>query len=216
MLQRREEEILRTIGKLEQEFVLIGGYAVNAYTLPRFSTDCDLVVREAAQLRKTLRSLGYTPKEESSHFIRFEKEIGQGMTVSVDLLVGSVIDRQTGARFEAEWLFEHSAVRQVHGKTAPEAVTLRVADVDALIVMKWTSLRATDVRDVFMLAPQARDREWIRHEVAARTGLEERARSLVKSVQSRQFRDNLHGVFGRIDGKQFERHLGAVRALAEG
>ena len=40
--QIREDEIFKTLKKiLKYKFVLIGGYAVNAYTLPRFSIDCD-------------------------------------------------------------------------------------------------------------------------------------------------------------------------------
>ena len=42
--QIREDEIFKTLKKiLKYSFVLIGGYAVNAYTLPRFSIDCDIV-----------------------------------------------------------------------------------------------------------------------------------------------------------------------------
>lgn len=45
-LQLREKEIFETLKKLDGEFAIIGGYAVNAYTLPRFSVDCDLVTND--------------------------------------------------------------------------------------------------------------------------------------------------------------------------
>ena len=45
LFQLREKEIFETLRKLkDRNFVLIGGYAVNAYTLPRFSVDCDIVI----------------------------------------------------------------------------------------------------------------------------------------------------------------------------
>lgn len=50
MLQIREKEVFDTLKKIREcRFVLIGGYAVNAYTLPRFSVDCDIVVEDYRQ-----------------------------------------------------------------------------------------------------------------------------------------------------------------------
>jgi len=47
LLQIREKEIFETLKKIKKsEFVVIGGYAVNAYTLPRFSVDCDIVIKD--------------------------------------------------------------------------------------------------------------------------------------------------------------------------
>jgi hypothetical protein len=44
--------------------VVIGGYAVNAYVLPRFSVDCDIVIRED-ELIKIALSLEKIRFEES-------------------------------------------------------------------------------------------------------------------------------------------------------
>ena len=52
MLPLREKEIFETLRRMEKfKFVIIGGYAVNAYTLPRFSVDCDIVVKDKEELR---------------------------------------------------------------------------------------------------------------------------------------------------------------------
>jgi len=49
----REEEIFRTLEELQkEEFVIIGGYAVNVYTFPRFSIDCDIVVKNEKAIDK--------------------------------------------------------------------------------------------------------------------------------------------------------------------
>jgi len=52
-LQLREKEIFETLKKIRKNnFVVIGGYAVNAYTLPRFSADCDIVIKDHKELKK--------------------------------------------------------------------------------------------------------------------------------------------------------------------
>jgi len=45
MAEKRERTVLEPLAQLPVGgFVLIGGYAVNAYVPPRFSDDCDLVM----------------------------------------------------------------------------------------------------------------------------------------------------------------------------
>ena len=54
----REKEIFETLKKIkDSEFVLIGGYAVTSYTLPRFSVDCDIVVDDVAYSKKIGKEL---------------------------------------------------------------------------------------------------------------------------------------------------------------
>ena len=52
-LQLREKEIFETLKNIKKnKFVIIGGYAVNAYTLPRFSVDCDILIKDHKELLK--------------------------------------------------------------------------------------------------------------------------------------------------------------------
>ena len=54
----REREIFETLKKIkDSEFVLIGGYAVTSYTLPRFSVDCDIVLKDIDELKKISKKL---------------------------------------------------------------------------------------------------------------------------------------------------------------
>src|SRR3990170_413321 len=103
-LQLREGEIFAAVNRLDVAFVLIGGYAVNAYTLPRFSVDCDIVVRildDAEKIIENLHSIGYAKISSteneiySGNFIRCEKRIIDNFIVSMDILFKSVLDRQT-------------------------------------------------------------------------------------------------------------------------
>src|SRR3989338_1834036 len=160
LLQLREKGMFETLDKIRNfKFAVIGGYAVNAYTLPRFSVDCDIVLEndiEAKRIGKELEKFGYKRKgaeteQYDGKFVRYEKEIQKNFRVSMDILVSNVFDRNTKADFSAKWVFENSAARLVKGKTIPEKLRLRVISIDALIVMKFISCRTVDIRDIFML-----------------------------------------------------------------
>jgi len=215
----REREIFETLKALKDcEFVLIGGYAVNAYTLPRFSADCDIVIGETEleEIEKVLLNRSYVKIEhpELQHyvgsFVRFEKRLENKFKVSVDVLIGAVTDRTLEAVFPAAWVFEHSGKRLLRGKTITEELTLRIINRDALIAMKITACRTTDIRDVFMMAPDSVDRKWIMAEVASRADPRERMARLIEKVSSKEFQNGLGGVFGAIDSKTLEKHRKAV------
>ena len=73
LLQLREGEIFETLKKIRNfNFVLIGGYAVNCYTLPRFSVDCDIVVdnaEEAAKIGKEIEKMDSEFRDESGEIV---------------------------------------------------------------------------------------------------------------------------------------------------
>ena len=259
MLQLREKEIFETLKKMNKfEFVIIGGYAVNAYTLPRFSVDCDIVIKDKQELKKienTLVDLGYLRREDNKdkdsyyeNFTRFEKDMGKSIKVSVDILVKEVLDRQTKTTFPADWVFDNSEVRVLRGKTITEELKLRIINLDALFILKFISCRLTDVRDIFMLAPNINNRKWVKEEILKKYNVEvlDKPRTKVRGtlraskspktnhtfqsaikreglfdfeklflrvkekITSKQFKDNLQGVYGIIDDKIFEKHKKAL------
>ncbi|MBI5881026.1 hypothetical protein HZB90_02755 [archaeon] len=67
--EAREKEIFETLKRIKNhDFVVVGGYSVNAYTLPRFSTDCDIVVKDESESKKIgpeLLKAGYAEEPES-------------------------------------------------------------------------------------------------------------------------------------------------------
>ena len=206
-------ETLKKIRK--SEFVIIGGYAVNAYTLPRFSVDCDIVIKNYKELEKIIASLfnrGYkkstispeTPYE--GKFERYEKEISIDFKVSMDILIGGVFDRQTNAKFSADWVFENSKPRELKGKTIGEKLKIRIINPEALLVMKMLSSRLTDIRDIFLLISSAKDKEWIKKEISGRYNFQNRLSKAIKEISTKQFKDSLQRVFGLIDDKTFEKH----------
>jgi len=227
-LQLREKEVfetLKALEKLKADFVVIGGYATNAYALPRFSVDCDIVVKNmkgAGQIRAALTKLGYATtaageaaKTYGGSFERYEKELGNGFKVSFDVMINEILDRQSGAVFSVEWIFEHSKLRELRGKTILGKLRLRIINPDALFVMKAASARPSDIRDVFMLGPKVEDKEWMNTEITKRVR-PATAQRILKTTDSRQFRDGLQGVYGKVDEKVFGKHRKALFVLLQG
>ena len=77
-LELREQEIFKTLKELiNLNFVIIEGYGVNSYTLPRFSVDCDLVVKnqqDSEKIAKTLNKLGYKEEAKSNAYTPYHGE----------------------------------------------------------------------------------------------------------------------------------------------
>jgi len=224
-LQLREKEIFKTLKKIRNlKFIVIGGYAVNAYTLPRFSVDCDIVIKdrdELTELERILLSEGYQKVNDISEtpydgkFERYEKEISSHFKVSFDILIGEVTDRQTNAKFSFDWIFNNSKIKTLRGKTFSEELKLRIIKLEALFVMKFISCRQTDIRDIFLLITSVKDKEWIKQEISQRTDFDDRLTKLVAEITSKQFKDGLQGVFGFIDEKVFERNKKMILDLGK-
>ena len=79
--------------------------------------------------------------------------------------------------------------------------------------MKFISCRHPDVRDVFMLMPQAKDLKWIKEEISKRYDFRDRFEKIKDQITSTHFKDNLQGVYGYIDMNVFEKHKKAVLEL---
>lgn len=222
LLQLREKEIFETLKKIKKfKFVVIGGYAANAYTLPRFSVDCDIVTNneiEAKKIGKELEDINYTKKEAKNllykgQFLRYEKELDNNFKVNIDILIEHIFDRQTGTIFNAKWIFKNSDLRFLKGKTISEKLKLRIINQNALIVMKFISCRATDIRDVFMLILHVKDTKWVKEEINKRYDFKNRFTKIKEKIISPKFKDNLQGVYGYIDNKIFEKHKKALLDL---
>lgn len=216
MFELREKLIFETLDKLKNlEFVLIGGHALNAYVPPRFSVDCDLVLRRkkvVAEIEGVLKGEGFKKASEGKttprggEFVVYTRWL-DGTRANFDLLLGAITDRLSGASFEAKWIFERSKVRRVWARASPISVEVRTADPEALFIMKLLTARKQDIRDAFMLAQIDLDWEYVKgyfSEVPPKVvgyGIK-RCHVL---VGSKEFRDGLHGVFGKVEVSVFER-----------
>ena len=221
----REAEIFNILKELKEcDFVVIGGYAVNAYTLPRFSVDCDIVIKDREELIKTeniLKKSGYKKEEIDSNiqysgdFVRYEKILENNFKVSIDILIERVIDRATKAVFSADWIFKNSNVISLKGKTIEKELKINIINRDALAVMKIISCRPTDIRDIFMILPDITYKRWVIEEIKERYDIKDRFNKIIEKISSQQFKDGLSGVYGYFDIKIFEKHRKTIISFLE-
>jgi hypothetical protein len=219
----REKEIFDTLEMLNMPFVLIGGYAVNAYTLPRFSVDCDIVIASKEELEKTekvLFGLGYSSSTSmkdvpySANFVRYEKIIQPNFRVSIDILIGEVVDRLSGEVFKFDWIVENSKLRKLKGKTRPLTFELFIPDPEALFAMKFASCRDTDIRDMFMLIAHVNLKK-LKGILSVRPYFAANFKRVESTISSKEFRNNLAGVYGKLDDKTFERYQKLVSKISD-
>ncbi|MDO8740655.1 MAG: nucleotidyl transferase AbiEii/AbiGii toxin family protein [Candidatus Woesearchaeota archaeon] len=226
MLELREKEILRMLEKLKGlNFVLIGGYAINTYAQPRFSVDCDLVVlnkEDAGKIKKVLEQEGYKEKEinpditYSGDFLCLAKNI-EAYAIPFDVMIGNVmignvIDRDTKLKFPAEWIFNNSKIRVLVGKANPVKIELRIADPEILVIMKLAASRKSDLRDIFMLLERDINMGFILSELK-KYRLQNKLAEFKEYAISKEFRDSLQGVFGKVDDKTFKKIVEKIRNL---
>ncbi len=202
----RENEILKTIRGFSDsglEFVVVGGYAVSSLGRHRFSVDLDIVINEKSLevFTRTLEERGFERYAERSgfdevyggKFVGYVKKIN-GLPVTVDLMVGSLVCRATGASWSYEYIREHSIVRRVAGVEL--SAKCRIPERELLIAFKIHSSRRADVRDVVVLMREAELERIVRH---IRRGDPEKLRTqvvrMLEMLVDPRLVDSLKGVF---------------------
>lgn len=221
MLESREALILQTLMELPKDVVLIGGYAVNAYVPPRFSIDCDLVVFEGVtEIKKTLMKNGFEETEKGDvpygEYFRFARKKEK---VSFDLLLNSVFDRVSGIVFEGSLFKKYSKERVTVGRANPIRIKIRIADAELLFAMKFVSARRQDMRDIFMLSGTELNWNLIRDIIKEKCSeklLRERVKMIKAKVANKSYRDSLHGAFGKIPDKTFDRCISNLVRFLDG
>ncbi len=201
------------------DFVVIGGYAINAYVLPRFSIDCDIVVRNqknSRQIVQLLEKLGFT--EHASGKLPYTGEFvamaSKEPQATLDILSESVEDRLSGTIFPAEMIFENSSKRAIFGKGSPIQIKCRVVDPELLFLMKACPARSTDIRDLFMLSAIKLDTEKMR-KMAKQINAKIDAGKIISKISPKGFLNALQGVHGKLPAEQYEKTLGRARKNIE-
>lgn len=164
-LVEREQAVLGLLKALSESTgncVLVGGYAVSALAGHRFSVDCDLVVqeRDIRSLDSVLRANGFSRAQERSgfdrkyagRFLRYTRKIDH-LPVSADLMVGSLVCRDTQGAWSFDYILSNSVLSLVGGLEG--SVKFRTANRDLLLAFKLHSARRADVRDIVMLSEGA-------------------------------------------------------------
>ena len=161
----RENEVLRIIDVLSKsgaEFIVVGGYAVSSLARHRFSVDSDVVVRnkDLKRLDSILTKESFSEEERQTgfdslyggKFIRYVKKMAE-LPVSVDLLVDSLVCRQTDASWSFDYISSNSHETIIPG--IQFSTRGKVPNRELLIAFKMHSARKADVRDIVVLGEAA-------------------------------------------------------------
>jgi hypothetical protein len=126
------EAIARIAGESNLEFIVCGGYAVNAYQIMRKTGDIDLVVRErqAPTWRTALGSLGYNVFHETGAFLQLKPNELTSWPIDLVVVDDSTFDAMKQAA--TPFRFGH--------------VDCLIPSVDHLIAMKLHAIRSSPDR----------------------------------------------------------------------
>jgi hypothetical protein len=155
----RERDLFDGISGLPTTgLVVIGGYAVSARSIPRYSHDIDIVLdAEAAErLRSFLRGRGFEKTRSREGFEQnyggsWERWQRAGGGATVDLLPSSVQDRHFQVPMPFARVARGATPLTLRGLEASE-LRLPVASTEVLIALKLQPLRERDLGDIACLA----------------------------------------------------------------
>ena len=136
---------------------LIGGYAVAAYGKPRFSQDVDLVLPEFR------RGPSIALLEAEGFSLRTKMKVRPAFMdattllhgdFSVDLMFGSVRDRESGASIQEEWISNHPRLTKLDLLTGTTTEEIPVVRPAAMWVLKLLAGRDQDLSDLFAISDE--------------------------------------------------------------
>ncbi|HEX9845324.1 MAG TPA: hypothetical protein VGA92_02540 [Candidatus Nitrosotenuis sp.] len=205
-LTAREAEVIRilkVLGAKSSDFVVIGGYAINALTSHRFSVDCDIVTdsKQMKEISKILADEGYKAlsrvRKQSIYGVKMKKYVKPVGTrkVSVEVLPNEVSCRQTDGTWSFESIMQNSTKLRVVGLT--DSAHALVPKKELLMAMKTHAGRDTDLRDVVMLSERA---DWKAvKEFASRGSIDKvkkQIESAIATISKQEFASALKAEFG--------------------
>jgi hypothetical protein len=147
----------------------VGGYAVAAYGVPRYSVDVDLVVPTSARKQwiSWLRTHRLTPKQvyhsPDVRMDRVELQRWQRGVVTVDLMIGGVRDRDTGVTIPGEWLLQSPRSVRLDLLSGSLTSPVVVVRLEGLWATKLLAGRPHDITDLFGIMSQVVDLGEVRH-----------------------------------------------------
>jgi len=213
IFEEREKFIFNLIKKIKGiDFVVIGGYAVNAYTLPRFSIDCDFVVKtkeEGKKLQEFFELNGFNKtvsgatQSYKGNFIALKTS--KPVKTSIDILVESVFDRITETEIPAKLIFQYSKKRIIYGKGTPIQIETKVVNPEMLFYIKCIPARKSDIRDCFMLSSTKLNKQIFKELKKELIVPKKSIEKIIEITSKKQFINALQGIYGKIPEEQLEK-----------
>ena len=203
---KRENEILLTLNRFVEEeldFVVVGGYAVSGLGKHRFSVDCDVVIskNEMGKTEELLQRIGFERNVEKTgfdetyagEFLSYKKKVGE-LSVTFDLLVGSLVCRTTGAAWSFDYIKKFSVQVAIAG--IETVANCRIPEKELMIAFKIHSARRTDVRDIIMMIENADLDKVLTHLNRGKTELlKTQVSNIMEMLNDVKLIDSLKGVF---------------------
>ena len=203
---KRENEMLRVLKRLTGEkldFIVVGGYAVSGLAKHRFSVDCDIVLpkRELKKFEEILKEEGFErhvrktgfDKIYAGEFVSYKKEVNE-LPVTIDILVGSLVCRATGAAWSFDYIKKNSIEANITG--IETSVICRIPEKELLIAFKVHSARRADIRDIIMLREDANFEKVLKHiKKGGKEALRKQIQRITEALEDPNLVDSLKGVF---------------------
>jgi len=215
IMNLREEEISRIIEQLSKQtrgfenpkIVLIGGYALRAFTsLSRYTRDCDFVLKKSNgwnldKIRKLLPMDLTTEtfeKKDSYGFLRCIKLLKAGVKISLDFMEGEVRGRTDEQIFFITEKFLQKS-RKVEISIAGKTTKVYVPEYTDYLILKFMSARPSDIRDIATLVWKNdipnNLKEEAKEELAHPEIIEENLKLVQKDISDKRFLDSWKGTF---------------------
>ena len=199
-IERENEifDILDSFNKTELKYVLIGGYAVSAY-MRRFSVDADVCIdkKDLPLFKEILKIKHFTLTKRrilediyKGEFECYTKKVK--LPVTVDLMIGSVVSRQTNASISFAKLYSNSAVKKIIG--IETTISARIPLKEVLIALKIQAARLTDARDIVVLCQNV-DFDIVAKFIHNNKQIQDNLNNLLSYFKSDNFKDAFKGVF---------------------
>jgi len=167
IMNLREEEINKIIEQLSKrtdgfenpKIILIGGYALRAFTaLSRYTRDCDFVLKKSNgwnldKIRRLLpkdMSTEAFEKKNSYGFLRCIKLLKAHVKISLDFMEGEVRGRTDEQVFFITEKFLQKS-KKVEIPIAGKTIDIYVPDYTDYLILKIMSARPSDIRDIATL-----------------------------------------------------------------
>ena len=197
----------QTEGFENPEMVLIGGYALRAFTsFSRYTRDCDFVLMKSNgwNLDKIQKMLAKEMSTESFEkrgtygFLRCVKLLNANAKISIDFMEGEVRGRTDEQIFCVTDKFLQKA-KKVNITIADKTIEMYVPDYTDYLILKLMSARPSDIRDIATLvwkngAPddlKERAKKALTHPEI----IEKNMAVITKDISDKRFLDSWRGTF---------------------
>jgi len=215
IMNLREEEISKIIEQLSKrtggfenpKIVLIGGYALRAFTsLSRYTRDCDFVLKKSDgwnldKIQKLLPkdlTIDVFEKRDSYGFLRCIKLLKVGAKISLDFMEGEVRGRTEDQIFFITEKFLQKT-KKVKIPIAGKMTEICVPDYTDYLIMKLMSARPSDIRDIATLIWKNGVPDNLKEEAKKKLAhpeiMKKNLKLIQKDISDKRFLDSWKGTF---------------------